>query len=182
MKTIEDLKKECENKFGRSLRSPSDFDAFSSAVTAKTHRSISVSTLKRIWGYVAYPNKPSYEIRSILAAFCGYNNWQSFAQSDQISDISDFLSKDVIKSDTLELDDMLTLKWEPNRICEIRYLGDSRFEVVRSENSKLLKGDTFSTSVIAGNEPLVCNDIRRGGELLASMYIAGKTGGIRIIE
>lgn len=182
MKRIEDLKKECEDRFGQSLNTPSDFKVFSLAVFKKTRRNISVSTLKRLWNYVPYRFNPSSEVRSVLASYCGYDNWQSFAQSDEISDISDFLSKDVMQSESLEVGDLVTLKWEPNRMCEIRYLGDSRFVVVRSENSKLLEGDTFSASVIAGGEPWVCNDIRRGGELLATIYVAGKTGGIRIIE
>ncbi len=180
MKTIDNLRKECEDKFGRSLRSPSDFDAFHIALRETTKRAVSVSTLKRLWGYVNYSFKPSNEVLSILASYCGYKDWYSYKSSEQISDISDFLSRGVVKSEDLSAGTLLTLKWEPNRTCTIKYLGNSRYEVIESENSKLKEHDTFTTSILINGEPLVCRDILRIGESLAEAYVAGKTGGIRI--
>lgn len=52
---LEILKKEVERTFGTPLQTPTNFQACMNAILEKTHKSISVSTLKRIFGYVVEP-------------------------------------------------------------------------------------------------------------------------------
>ena len=77
---LEILKKEVERTFGTPLQTPTNFQACMNAILEKTHRSISVSTLKRIFGYVPAGDKyvPSMTILNILAEFAGYENYHDF--------------------------------------------------------------------------------------------------------
>ena len=53
------LKNEVETLVGRKIVSPRDFDFLSRQIEGYTQESVSVSTLKRMWGYVACSCKPS---------------------------------------------------------------------------------------------------------------------------
>ena len=77
---LEILKKEVQRTFGAPLQTPTNFQACMNAIFEKTHKSIRVSTLKRIFGYVPAGDKyvPSMTILNILAEFAGYENYHDF--------------------------------------------------------------------------------------------------------
>lgn len=160
------------------MASPSDFANLSLKIKNATGRNISVSTLKRIWGYVSYPHKPSAEILSVLSAYAGYRDWHDFSNAGSVTDSSDFIGTDIVKSSELTSGNRIRIGWKPDRMCILEYLGLSEFKVIEAQNSKLIEGDVFSCGVIAQGEPMICHDVRRGGKLLAEGYVAGKTDGI----
>lgn len=182
MRGIEDLKKECEKVMGKSMVSPANFNEMSLCIKKSTGRDLSVSTLKRIWGYVNNPHSPSAETLSVLSEYVGYHDWQDFRNSDKTTESSDFIGKDIIKTSTLNKGSLFQIRWKPDRQCTLEYLGAAKLKVVEARNCKLREGDEFSCGVIAKGEPLVCHEIRRQGELLADGYVAGKTDGILSLE
>ena len=64
-----------------SLWSTKDFESLSIQIFEKTRITLSVSTLRRLWGHSSYKNKPSITTLDALASFAGYHNWRSFQQS-----------------------------------------------------------------------------------------------------
>lgn len=56
-----------------------DFEELSQRIQAQTGRVISATTLKRIWGRIAYNSRPSQHSLTTLAAFLGYDSWRAFA-------------------------------------------------------------------------------------------------------
>ena len=178
MRHIDELKKACEKVMGKSMASPANFNELSLLIKKSTGKSISVSTLKRIWGYVNSPHKTSNEILSILSSFAGYRDWHDFRNADAVTDSSDFIGEDIIKSSDLPIGTHVRIGWKPDRRCILEYMGTSDFKVVEADNCKLQAGDVFSCGVIAQGEPMICHNVRRGGNLLAEGYVAGKTDGI----
>jgi hypothetical protein len=57
-----------------------DFEKLSEAILEKTGVTLSVTTLKRIWGKLAYNNIPATTTLNTLAQFCGYKDWRDFNQ------------------------------------------------------------------------------------------------------
>ncbi|MFD1142938.1 hypothetical protein ACFQ4C_17565 [Larkinella insperata] len=57
-----------------------DFEALSERIFAETGVSLSVSTLKRIWGKVRYDSAPTATTLNTLAQFVGHENWRAFRQ------------------------------------------------------------------------------------------------------
>jgi len=55
-----------------------DFEKLNEAILAATGVSLSVSTLKRVFGKVAYSNLPSTHTLNTLARFAGYEDWNDF--------------------------------------------------------------------------------------------------------
>lgn len=182
MRQVEELRKACEKEFGKAADSPSDFNELNLRIKKKVGRTVSVSSLKRIWGYVPYPHTPSNEILSILSAYVGYKDWHDFRNSDGIIESSGFLGKDIVRTSGLKKGSRVEICWKPDRRCIVEFTGGSEFRVVEAENSKLRTGDIFSCGVMAKGEPLVCHEVRRGGELLAEGYVAGKTDGVTSLK
>ena len=55
-----------------------DFEALSERILEETGQMISATTLKRIWGRVAYTSQPSQHSLNTLALFLGYSSWREF--------------------------------------------------------------------------------------------------------
>lgn len=57
-----------------------DFTTLSEKIAGETGVHLSPTTLKRVWGRVAYASKPSPSTLDALVAFVGYENWRGFRQ------------------------------------------------------------------------------------------------------
>jgi hypothetical protein len=55
-----------------------DFEELSKRIFHKTKVSLSVSTLKRLWGKIRYEGTPNVATLNTLAQFIGYENWRAF--------------------------------------------------------------------------------------------------------
>ena len=55
-----------------------DFEALSERIFNETKVSLSVSTLKRLWGKIRYEGTPNVATLNTLAQFAGYENWRAF--------------------------------------------------------------------------------------------------------
>jgi hypothetical protein len=58
-----------------------DFESLSEKIFEETKISLSVSTLKRIWGKVKYDGSPNVATLNPLAQFVGYENWRTFTSN-----------------------------------------------------------------------------------------------------
>ncbi|MEO0731343.1 MAG: hypothetical protein AAFZ52_00795 [Bacteroidota bacterium] len=55
-----------------------DFTELSTRIATATDIHLSPTTLKRVWGRVAYASSPSATTLDALAAYAGYDNWRAF--------------------------------------------------------------------------------------------------------
>ncbi|TLV02569.1 hypothetical protein [Dyadobacter luticola] len=60
-----------------------DFENLSQLILDKTGVSLSISTLRRIWGRVEYNHLPSTTTLNTLAKFAGYHDWRTFAKEQR---------------------------------------------------------------------------------------------------
>ncbi|MBQ4499087.1 MAG: hypothetical protein II985_02485 [Alistipes sp.] len=75
---IELLKAEVLRRFGRTLDAPTDYDQLSLDVSEVTGDSLSVSTLKRLYGYDKRSTMPRPSTLSTLSRYVGYAGWSDF--------------------------------------------------------------------------------------------------------
>lgn len=78
---IQLLREKVEQKAGRKMMTPKDFDFLSESIFEEIHTRISPSTLKRIWGYLQNDNTPRSTSLNILANYVGYDDWDNFLAS-----------------------------------------------------------------------------------------------------
>lgn len=170
--------------FGYIPKTPSDFNNLGLEIQRKTSHTISLSSLKRIWGYVDYSSFPSPNTLNILARFNDYKNWEYFLEnpdSPVTDDTSEYFSSSVIATDTLDEGDVLTLLWKPSKKCVIKYISNHKFCVIESENIKLKVNDIITLYTICVGLPLFITEIKRENDVIPG-YIGAKNGGITMIQ
>ncbi len=177
---LERLKKKVEILVGRSVSSPKDFDFLSRQIQGYTRERISVSTLKRMWGYVASASKPSKYNLDLLSRMVGYSGWSAFLGGQDVVESSNFFVKSKLVSDALSVGDKVRLTWQPGRIVTIRYQGNDVFLVEESVKSKLAVGDTFTCHQFVAEEPVYLSNLNHP-DVPPCNYVAGQIGGIRWI-
>lgn len=171
------LIKAVESRFGHTPLTPTDFNRLIIEIETATGETVSLSTLKRMWGYVTSPHIPSVTVRSILARYTGYSDWNDFCRGNADSDSTDYFGVTIVRTSDLKPGDTLTLTWAPDRVCCVRYSGELRFKVIASRNCKLRVDDTFSCSALGVGQPMFAFDIRRGDKIVPA-YVAARSRGL----
>lgn len=167
------------NSLGYVPSTPTEFNELSREIQKKTGRSLSLSSIKRIWGYVRYEGSPSVTTLNTLAQYNDFKDWESFvvACSGNGSSDSGFMNDDVIDPGSLNVGDRILLGWGKGKMCEIECISPARFQVNESRNIKLAVGDTFILHTLCKGHPLYISEIERSG-IRVPAYIGAKKGGI----
>lgn len=76
------LRNAIEEKVGRKMCTPKDFNFLSDKIFDELHQHVSTSTLKRLWGYIPSTIMPRKATLDLLAQFAGYANWSGFCGED----------------------------------------------------------------------------------------------------
>lgn len=173
-----------EKKFGKEIRYPSDCDSLSEDVFLHTKQKISISTLKRLFGFVNGVQDPRLYTLDILAKYLGFNNWDVYLDEIKSNSSSEFFNIERLDVESLAVETKIKIAYEPNRIIELNYVGDFNFKIETSINSKLQVGDIVKITNFVKNFPLLISEVKRNYQNLGQ-YRAGKSGGlseIKIIE
>ncbi len=81
---ISRLCKAVEVALDRKMLTPKDFTFLADAIFEKLHKSVSPTTLKRLWGYLSEPVIPRVSTLDIISEFLGYDSWAAFCQQDEL--------------------------------------------------------------------------------------------------
>ncbi len=185
MKTIPELQallQRVENKYGRAIDTTSAFEALSIDIERQTGERISSSSLKRFWGYVNSDTAPRVASLDILAKYIGQKDFNSFCKILRSEDgTSVFFGAESLSVASLTPGNRIQLGWDPNRLLTLEYLGNFRFRVEESYNSKLLAGDCFELSDLIVGCPMFLSRIYRDGKTTPP-YVAGAKDGITFIK
>ncbi|MEJ0031945.1 MAG: hypothetical protein WDO15_16890 [Bacteroidota bacterium] len=60
-----------------------DYETLSARIHERTSVTLSIATLKRLWGKIRYDSKPTPTTLNTLAQYLGYENWRSFRVSEE---------------------------------------------------------------------------------------------------
>lgn len=176
---LQTLLTEVEKKYGRPLECTNDFRILAALLEYECKELVSVSTLKRLWGYVSQQTTPRESTLDVLSRFVGYKDFSTFrlAHFGRQEDSSGYIDASFISAKDVPAGGMVVLCWAPNRMLRIRKEGDGRWLIVDSYNSKLLAGDRFEAGCFFKGLPLFLPEVIRGERTLPS-YIAGKKEGL----
>ena len=181
MSMIHDLCHDIETAIGRPMQTPKDFEYLREHIYARLHVLLSRTTLMRLWDYIEGHVSPRRNTLNILSQFLGYQSWEDYEQNTMLpkdQQSSPVLGRRLSVKDSLCVGNKLRLTWQPGRVCDIEYLGDLRFQVTSSKNTRLHEGDTFECSLIVEGEPLYLDNLRQGNRPPVA-YICGKKSGVR---
>ena len=173
------MKHDLEMRFYRTFKTPADFKLLSLNIRKETGDVVSESTLQRIWGYSTSRTRPRLSTLTTLARCLGFIDWDAYVQSvlRESHAESNFLNKGLLYTSTMRPSDQVRIAWMPDRSATLVYLGDLRFRVVETLNSKLRPDDTALIRFFRKGSALTCMDVCRADEPLGN-YIAGEKNGL----
>lgn len=183
---VDALRKDIEKKIG-SISSHSVLKNLSALIEERCKEHVSVTTLERVWGYSTRNCKNvSVRILDILACFAGYDKWEGFCnflRHSQRCESQMFKSEGCIDSNAIAVGTRIRIGWQPDRICDIEYLGENRFLVTRTENSSIQPGDSFCCLQIQkGREFYMDHFTQKGESKSNSRYVVGQFNGLTMVE
>lgn len=160
-----------------------DFDILAQAIKDKTHESLGVNTLKRLFGYKTNKVVPRLSTMDVIAQYLDFNDYESLIKElGEEADISLFTPIEMIEVKDLEKGTQVRISYYPNRVFFLTYLGDLQFIVNEVEGSKnILKGDVLTITQLAAGHRLVVSQVNRDGKNLGS-YEAAKFKGLKSVE
>ena len=176
---IKSLRSDLEQRVGQQLQSPADFQLLIQQIWAKNHAVLSLSTIKRLWGYVESNGAPRLSTLNTLAQFLGFTDWNAYlvALEQRGGTESAMFTGEGMQTADLQVGDRIAVTWQPNRQCIFRYLGDNQFVVEESKNAKLQRGTTFSAARFMISQPMYLDNILLADGTRTS-YVAGKHHGL----
>ena len=169
-----------KRKSGNDLRLPSDCEYLSLDIESKTGVRIGATTLKRLLGFARDERMPHTSTLDTIARYLGYAHWDELLKIEN-SGNSDFdTPDDEIRSADLQLKANVEITYLPDRRLVLQYLGDCRYRVTESENSKLQEGDEVEIQNFVLHHPLLVLNVWRDGESLGQ-FTAGRVSGLSSI-
>jgi len=171
-----------EESVSRKIKTPADFQFLTGVIQERCKETLGVTTLKRIWGYVDGYDTTRYTTLSILARCVGFRDWDDFiANHDRNGDSSNLVLGRSLSSEDISKNSLIRITWAPDRRVTLKHLGDGKFRVVKSENSKLKPDDTFRCSCFVLGEPLYLDSFVRGNNP-PTLFMVGNKGGLTNFE
>lgn len=170
-----------KRKSGNDLRLPADCELLSLDIQGKTGVRIGATTLKRLLGFAQDERTPHATTLDAIARYLGYAHWEELAKIEDQGN-SDFNSSDdEIRSADLQVGKVVEIAYLPDRVVTLRYLGNNRYKVEQSQNSKLQADDEVEILNFVLHHPLLVVQVWRNGESLGQ-FTAGRVSGLSSIK
>lgn len=162
---IRSLERQC----GRKIKCSADCEYLAYDIESLIGEHIGVNTIKRLLGFINDERTPRSTTLNIIARYLGSKDWEQLQDLKYVYASSSFIgmSKEIIVSN-LKPGFRIRIMYFPQRIVDIKYLGDCQFIVLKSENSKLRRGDRLILTNIINQHPLWVSNVIRDGESLGS--------------
>ena len=170
---------------GYEPTTPTGFNDLIRQIKQVTGDTLSLSSIKRIWGYIPYNGDFSPTTLNILARYNGMKDWESFRKSLDYNinpdDQSGFHDNTIIETNRYKPGDRIELSWNDGKECELECVGPMRFRVLRAGNIKLKSSDTVTLHTLCIGQPVYISDIIRG-DIRFTAYVGAKKGGLLSIR
>ena len=181
------LRREVESRFERPLHTHADFVLLTEAIETALHEHLSPTTLERVWGYsTRHYDTVSRRTLDVLARYADREGWDDYCDylRREAGTESDFFTEGILDVSSLTVGTRLRLGWQPDRICEVRYMGGFRFVVEQVKNGSLQVGDTFSCMQFQLGKLLYMDCFERKGEPSGQSlrYAVGRENGLTLLE
>lgn len=183
---IQALKEAVERVVGEPLETHNAFLHLVDSIEGAQREHISESTLERLWGYSTRKcDAVSIRTLNVLSRYVGTPSWKSFCEEylkSAARESEEIFVGESIDTARLAPGRVLKLGWMPDRLIEVRHIGESRFEVLSSENSSIRPGDRFTCLHIRKGRELYLDNYVRKDSSAPSCYVVGQNHGICIAE
>jgi hypothetical protein len=166
------------DKSGSRLRYWLDINVLCMDIKRETGQTLSIVMMKRLLGLIDGEYKPQLRTLDTIAHFLGSTSWNEFI-GDNAQDNDEC---DKIISSSLRIGNIIYVEYERGSKLELRYNGEMKFVVKKSEKSPLRVGEILEITSLTKGCPLVACRISRKGKELGLRYMAAKVRGITSLK
>ncbi len=158
---IEKLKE----KSGLAFDKSKDFELLGEDIYRITGRTIGITTLKRLIGYISDERNTNEYTLNTIGIYLGYASWSELCSSLRIDSDWNFLD-DKIYIDELPLGKVITVKYL-NRTLSLEvslFMGRNALRVIEATNSSLKSGDILMVDYLQKGKILEARTVYRGDD------------------
>lgn len=156
-----------KEKSGLTFEKSKDFEYLCDSIYKETGRTIGVTTIKRLLGYISDDRKTNEYTLNTIAVYLEYPSWSELCYTIKID--SDWEYED----DTYYIDELPL-----NTTLKVKYLNrDVCFKVVEYDKNKVLLVVEAKNSSLKEGDILIIDHLKEGEILEAKSVIRGKTIG-----
>lgn len=183
-------KEHIEEKLGKKIRYPSDYEALAYDIERTTKQRISTNTIKRLLGAIESVKEPRLFTLDVIAQYLGYENWDVYvvslskegnSQFDKSNaDLSGDICQEIVVSE-LPQGTKVEFQYYPDRKVVLEHIDSNKFKVAGSTNSKLRLDDVVEVGNFYLNYPLIVTNVMRSG-VSVGRFTAGKISGLTYLK
>ena len=172
------IKQMLAERCGKEIKHSADCEIVALDISKVTGDNIGVNTLKRLLGFIPDERQPRTSTLDIIARYLGFDKWEELKAHDSTFSNSFFNnSSDELLVSDLEQGTKVVVRYLPNRELRLDYLGENRFRVANSINSKLKTGDELLLTHLVKRFPMLVSEVVREGKIIGA-FTAGEAEGI----
>ena len=151
-----------KGKANLSFEKAKDFTILSSSIFEVTKRSIGVTTIKRLLGYIDDSRKTNEYTLNTIAIYLGYKNWEELCCSLRIDSDWNF-EDDKVYVDDLEVGKEVCISYLDREVVfvVIDYKSMKALKVTKVLNSSLKKGDILLIQCLEIGKVLEAKEVYR---------------------
>lgn len=168
-------------KSGLKLNDTSHCTQLVRSIEESTHEHLGVNTMKRLLGFISDERSPRLSTLNVLSHYLSFESWQQLMETADDGNSEFDVQVNELRSCSLHEKQHVFISYLPDRELTLVYLGDERFEVVDSLNSKLHVGDIVTISHFILHFPLIVSQVIRDDHTLGN-FTAGKLSGLTEIK
>ena len=176
---LERLRKEVERRLDFPIKGPDDYARLSYLLHNEGCGTVSATTLKRIWGYISDTGadySPNAYTITALCRLIGFKDIEEFTSNNFSIQSREYTGR-FVESRDLPKGAIVELRWQPNRICTLQYLGNTLFRVIHVENSTTLHyGDEVECGCFTQHAPVYFPRVFRQGTHPMTAMAGGASG------
>lgn len=163
----QDIIKDIKEKSNLMFDKAADFNVLTDEISKETGRTIGLTTIKRLFGYIDDDRKTSQYTLNTLALYLGYSDWKEYSRSKNLDSDWNF-----------DTDKVLIAEQTIGTMIHVKYLDRIvTFVVTEYDNQKVLRVEKAENSSLKVNDILFVNSLQVGNIIEADKVIRGKNIG-----
>lgn len=163
----QDIIKDIKNKSHLMFDNAADFNVLTEEISKETGRTIGLTTIKRLFGYIDDDRKTSQYTLNTLALYLGFKDWKEYSDTKNLNSDWNF-----------ETDKVLIAEQTTGTKIHVKYLDRNiTFVVSEYDNQKVLRVEKVVNSSLKVNDILFVNSLQIGKIIEADKVIRGNDRG-----
>ena len=165
------IKDKVEQKYGSTVRYPVECDALAEDISKATGRSISSSTIKRLWGFIEGASAARSYTLDTVAEYCGHSCFDDLIESFNPEKKEQKSNLVKVQASEIGSNQVIVIGFGGDQSVQLQRDRKTTFRVISGNHPKLKEQQRISFNSVEVGYPMFirCHDIDSGSLTLGSI-------------